>query len=160
MDAITYTSIGVIHSPFTETAGMPLQAVAAAGVAGTIELEPAYAAGLRDLEGVSHLFLLYHLHRIEGFALEVTPFRVEQTQGIFATRSPKRPNATGLSVVRLVSVAGCTLAIEDVDVLDGTPVLDIKPYVPAFDVRETERIGWLATTVARVHEVRADRRFG
>jgi tRNA-Thr(GGU) m(6)t(6)A37 methyltransferase TsaA len=157
---VTFTPIGTIHSPFGETRGMPLQPIAASGIAGSIVLDPAYAAGLRDIEGFSHLILLYHLHRTQGYALEVTPFLDDQVHGIFATRSPKRPNAIGLSVVRLVAVDGCTLSIEDVDVLDGTPLLDIKPYVPAFDARAAERIGWLATTVARVHEVRADQRFG
>jgi tRNA-Thr(GGU) m(6)t(6)A37 methyltransferase TsaA len=159
MQPITYTPIGTIRTPWTEMAGMPLQSVAAEGVAGSIEELPAYAAGLRDIEGFSHLILLYHLHRMTGYALDVTPYLDTATHGIFATRSPKRPNSIGFSVVRLIGVEGTTLTIADVDMLDGTPLLDIKPYVPAFDHREAERMGWFATRAAQVHTTRADERF-
>jgi tRNA-Thr(GGU) m(6)t(6)A37 methyltransferase TsaA len=159
MTPITYLPIGVIHTPWTEMAGMPLQSVAAVGVAGTVAIAPEYAPGLRDIEGFSHLILLYHLHRMTGSALEVTPYLDTQTHGVFATRSPKRPNPVGFSVVRLVGVDGCTLAIEDVDMLDGTPLLDLKPYVPAFDHRDTNRVGWLGESALNVHTTRADERF-
>ncbi len=159
MNDVVFTPIGVIHTPWTEMAGMPLQAVAAQGVTGTITIAPEYAAGLRDLDGFSHLILLYHLHQMTGHQLEVTPYLDTVTRGIFATRSPKRPNPIGFSVVRLLSVAGETLTIADVDMLDGTPLLDLKPYVPAFDAHATERIGWFATNVEKVHRVRADERF-
>ncbi|MGI8854292.1 MAG: tRNA (N6-threonylcarbamoyladenosine(37)-N6)-methyltransferase TrmO [Thermomicrobiales bacterium] len=159
MDEICYTPIGVIHTPWTEMAGTPLQSVAADGVAGSIDLLPAYAAGLRDVEGFSHLILLYHLHRMTGFALDVTPYLDTATHGIFATRSPKRPNPIGFSVVRLTGVEGATLRITDVDMLDGTPLLDIKPYVPTFDHRDAERTGWFASRAAHVHTTRADERF-
>lgn len=157
---ICYTPIGLIRSPYQKPAGMPIQAVAAKGIAGSIELEPAYQAGLQDIDGFSHLILVYHLHLIRGADLTVMPFLDDQPHGIFATRSPKRPNAIGLSVVRLVRVEGCVLHIEDVDVVDGTPLLDIKPYVPTFDVRETTTIGWFQQKVDQVSQVRADRRFG
>lgn len=156
---ISYTPIGYVHSPFQQTVGMPIQAVAARGVPGRIELAPEYHAGLQDIEEFEYLILLYHLHRIEGASLTVTPFLDHQPHGIFATRSPKRPNPIGLSVVRLVKVEGLILHIEDVDVLDGTPLIDIKPYVPDFDVRETKRIGWFAKNVSEVNHVRADDRF-
>jgi tRNA-Thr(GGU) m(6)t(6)A37 methyltransferase TsaA len=159
MAPITYQPIGTIRTPWTEMAGMPLQAVAAEGVRGTIEIVPEYAAGLRDLDGFSHLILLYHLHRMTGYALEVTPFLDTETRGVFATRSPKRPNPIGLSVVRLVGVAGSIVTIEDADMLDGTPLLDLKPYVPAFDHRPADRIGWFAGNLAKVHTIRADERF-
>jgi tRNA-Thr(GGU) m(6)t(6)A37 methyltransferase TsaA len=160
LDAITYMPIGVVHSPFTALEGMPLQTIAAQGVAGSIELAPALHAGLKDLEAFSHLILLTHLHRMAGYALEVTPYLDDQPHGIFATRSPRRPNPIGLSAVRLIAVENGTLLIEDVDILDGTPLLDLKPYVPAFDARATERIGWFAGRLDRVHTTRADERFG
>jgi tRNA-Thr(GGU) m(6)t(6)A37 methyltransferase TsaA len=159
MDAITYTPIGVVHSPFTTLEGMPLQTIAAQGIPGSVELEPAFREGLKDLEAFSHLILLTHLHRMTGYALEVTPYLDDQPHGIFATRSPRRPNPLGLSVVRLIAIEEGRLLIEDVDLLDGTPLLDLKPYVPAFDARETERIGWFAGRVERVHTTRADERF-
>ena len=159
MDPITYTPIGIVHTPFTSMDGMPLQTIAAQGVEGTIELEPEFLDGLKDLEAFSHLILLTHLHRMTGFALEVTPYLDDQPHGIFATRSPRRPNPLGLSIVRLIAVEGCMLRIEDIDLLDGTPLLDLKPYVPAFDVRETEKIGWFSGRVERVHTTRADERF-
>jgi tRNA-Thr(GGU) m(6)t(6)A37 methyltransferase TsaA len=160
MDPITYTPIGLVHSPFTTLEGMPLQTIAARGVRGSIELDPDFREGLRDLEAFSHLILLTHLHRMVGYALEVTPYLDDRTHGIFATRSPRRPNPLGLSVVRLIAIEDGILLIEDVDVVDGTPLLDLKPYVPAFDARETERIGWFAGRVDRVHTTRSDDRHG
>ncbi len=159
MEPITYTPIGIVHSPFTTLEGMPLQTIAAEGARGSVEIEPEFQEGLKDLEAFSHIILLTHLHRMSGFSLVVTPYLDDQTHGIFATRSPRRPNSLGLSVVRLVAVEGCTLLIEDVDVLDGTPLLDLKPYVPAFDARVTERIGWFADRLDRLHTTRSDRRF-
>ena len=159
METIALTPLGRLHTPYTEPAGMPIQAVGAAGVPGWIELDPDYAAGLSDLAGFEYLILIYHLHRVGSARLAVTPFLDTQPRGIFATRSPQRPNALGLSIVRLVSVAGTRVDIEDVDMLDGTPLLDIKPYVPAFDVRTTDRIGWFAGKVDQVYQARADNRF-
>jgi len=159
MEEILYRPIGVIRSPFQDTRNMPIQPAGARGVAGTVEVEPTYADGLRDLEGFSHIILIYHFHRASGYALEVRPFLDDTPRGLFATRAPRRPNPVGLSVVRLVRVEGCILHIEDVDVVDGTPLLDIKPYVPEFDVREGERIGWLTDRVTRAHRARADDRF-
>lgn len=109
MQAISYTPIGVIRSPFATLAGMPIQTVAATGVAATVELDPSYAAGLADIDGFSYLLLITHLHLMQGFALEVTPFMDTQPHGVFATRSPRRPNPIGLSIVRLVRVEGATL---------------------------------------------------
>ena len=159
MDTVTYTPIGVIRSPYTDIAGMPVQASGAVGVVGTIELDPAYAAGLRDIQGFSHVILLCHLHLIREPALEVVPFLDTVSHGVFATRSPKRPNPIGLSVVRLLAVHGTHLAIEGIDVIDGTPVLDLKPYVPTFDAVAAERIGWYAGKLDRIGEVRSDSRF-
>ena len=136
---------------------MPLQSVA--GAAGQIEIEPELAPGLKDLDGFSHLFVLSHLHAGGASGLEVLPFLDDTPRGIFATRSPRHPNPIGLSVVRLLAVEGTVLSVSGLDLLDGTPVLDLKPYVPAFDVFEAERTGWLERAAARVHEVRADGRF-
>ena len=135
MEPVTYRPIGVVRSPYTALTGMPLQPVAAPDVAGTVEVAPEFQAGLRDIAGFSHLILLYHLHEMEGYALEVRPFLDEEEHGIFATRAPKRPNSIGLSVMRLEREGG-TLHITGVDILDGTPLLDIKPHVPLFDSLE------------------------
>jgi tRNA-Thr(GGU) m(6)t(6)A37 methyltransferase TsaA len=159
MEAISYTPIGVIHTPFTELVGMPLHTIAAPGVRGTVELDPALAPGLQDIGGFAYLILIYHQHLSRGSTLIVTPFLDTQPHGVFATRSPTHPNPIGISVVRLIGVEGSTLLIEEVDMLDGTPLLDIKPYVPAFDARATEQIGWYAANVQNVHTKRADDRF-
>ena len=159
LDPVVFRPIGVIRTPFADTDGMPVQAVGATGVAGTIELDPAYAEGLADLDEFSHLTLLYHLHRMTGARLTVTPYMDDRPHGLFATRSPARPNPIGLSTVRLIGIEGTTLRIEDVDMLDGTPLLDIKPYVPQLDDRAEPRIGWYLGRVDRVGETKADRRF-
>ena len=159
MQPITYTPIGVVRSPFTTQAGTPLHTIAAPDVTGSVELDPAYAAGLLDLEGFSHLWLLVHLHKVHGHTLTVTPYLDTQPHGVFATRAPRRPNPIGLSLVRLVAVEPARLQIAELNLLDGTPVLDIKPYVPLFDQRETDRIGWYAGTIEQVRTTRADDRF-
>jgi tRNA-Thr(GGU) m(6)t(6)A37 methyltransferase TsaA len=160
LEPVTYQPIGVIHTPFTDVDGMPIQPVAAAGVRGTIDLDPGFAAGLLDLDGFSHLILLYHLHEVRAPRLTVTPFLDDRPHGIFATRSPARPNPVGLSTVRLVRVLGSAIEIEDVDMLDGTPLLDIKPYIPAFDDRAGARVGWFTGRLDRLVDARADGRFG
>ncbi len=159
MQEIRYRPIGVIHSPFKQTKGMPIQPAGARGVAGTVEVIPEYGDGLKDLEGFSHIFLLYHFHLSQGYSLMVKPYLDDSLRGVFATRAPRRPNAIGISVVRLVGIEGCTLHIEDLDIADSTPLLDIKPYVPEFDSREVERTGWLAGKAEKVAEVGADERF-
>lgn len=151
--------IGVIRTPFTEAAGTPIQPAGAAGVAGTVELLPAFVAGLQDLDGFSHIILLYLFDRSDGYALQVTPFMDETPRGLFATRAPKRPNPIGLSVVKLDRIAGRVLHVKGVDMLDETPLLDIKPYVPAFDAPSTVRTGWLEQANASVRDKRADNRF-
>ena len=159
MEEIKYKPIGLIHSPFKDPKGMPIQPAGAKGIAGTIEIDTEYADGLRDLEEFSHIILLYHFHLSNGYSLVVKPFMDDASHGVFSTRAPRRPNSIGLSVVKLAKIEGFTLYIEDVDVVDGTPLLDIKPYVPEFDVTKVERIGWLSTKADRVHEVKADERF-
>lgn len=138
---------------------MPIQPAGAKGVAGTIEIESEYCDGLFDLHEFSHIILIYHFHRSRGYSLRVKPFMDENFHGVFATRAPKRPNPIGISVVKLIKVEGCILYIEDVDVLDGTPLLDIKPYVTKFDVIKVERIGWLSKKADKAYKAKADERF-
>ena len=159
MKEVRYKPIGIIHSPFKDIEGMPIQPSGAQGIAGTVEIEPAYADGLKDLEGFSHIILLYHFHLSKGYSLEVKPFLDNALRGVFSTRAPRRPNAMGLSVVRLLRIEGSVLHIEDVDIVDGTPLLDIKPYVPEFDVREVVKTGWLSERAYKVSEIKSDERF-
>lgn len=142
MREIRYTPIGIIRSPFKDIEGMPIQPTGARGIAGTVEVKRDYADGLEDLEGFSHIYLIYHFHLSQGYSLKVRPFLDDSMRGVFATRAPRRPNGVGISVVRLVGIEGCVLHIEDLDIVDGTPLLDIKPYVPDFDRREDTRTGW------------------
>ena len=153
--------IGTVHSPFPEPVGVPIQpsrADGADGAEGTVELLPEYGEGLCDLDGFSHIVLVTWLHRSEGFRLKTVPFLDTEERGLFSTRSPRRPNPIGLSVVRLLSVEGCTLKVADLDLVDGTPVLDIKPYIEEFDVRPDFRSGWVGRS--KVKRRIADDRFG
>lgn len=154
-----YQPIGVIHSPFKDIKGMPIQPPGAAGIRGTVEVWPEFAEGLKDLGGFSHIILIYHFHRVRESRLIVVPFLDPQPRGIFATRAPKRPNPIGLSIVGLLRVERNFLHIENVDILDGTPLLDIKPYVPEFDDHPAARVGWLEKTKGLVRKKRSDDRF-
>jgi tRNA-Thr(GGU) m(6)t(6)A37 methyltransferase TsaA len=151
--------IGYLRTPFADPTGMPIQPAGAKGVRGTLEVLPEFCGGLADLEGFSRIILLYRFHRSRGYSLRVVPFLDDCERGVFATRAPRRPNPIGLSVVRLVAIEGCRLEVEDVDVLDGTPVLDIKPYVSSFDAYPDERCGWFDDCGRDVRDARADRRF-
>jgi len=142
IQAIMLHSIGVISSPYKRAEETPIQPVYALGVKGTAELFPEYADGLRDLEGFSHIYLIYYFHKAKSAQLIVKPFLEDVPRGVFATRAPRRPNPIGFSLVRLVKIEGNVLYLEDVDVLDGTPLWDIKPYIPRFDHRENVRCGW------------------
>lgn len=159
MKTIQYKPIGLIHSPYKNTKGMPIQPSGAMGVKGTVEIEPEYIDGLQDIEGFSHIILLYHFHLAQGYSLKVTPFLDHNQHGVFATRAPKRPNSIGLSIVKLVDVEDNILHIEDVDIVDKTPLLDIKPYVPFFDYRNTKKVGWLTEVMLRSIITKADDRF-
>jgi len=136
-----------------------IQPKGAAGIQGTVEVFPEFAAGLKDLDGFSHVILIYHFHQVQEAKLVVTPFLDSQPRGVFATRAPKRPNPIGLSVVKLLGIEGNLLRVENVDILDGTPLLDIKPYVPEFDQYSAERVGWLAREKEKVRHKRSDSRF-
>lgn len=157
MEPIAIQPIGVIHSPFRAVAGAPIQPVYAPDAAGTVRVAEAYAEGLRDLAGFERLWLLYRFDRASAPRLSVVPFRDAVARGVFATRAPCRPNGIGLSCVRLVAVRGLELDILGVDVLDETPLLDIKPYVPAFDAFPGARAGWF--DVAAETRTSADARF-
>jgi tRNA-Thr(GGU) m(6)t(6)A37 methyltransferase TsaA len=154
-----YKPIGVIHTPFREVKGTPIQPTGAEGIKGVIEINEEYVLGLKDLEGFSHLILLYHFHLTDGYSLLVRPYLDKTVHGVFATRIPGRPNPIGLSIVQLVKIEENSIQIQDVDIIDGTPLLDIKPYVPAFDLRETNKIGWLTDRVKNVTHVRSDGRL-
>lgn len=154
-----FQPIGVIRSPFQTRDGMPIQPPGAAGVEGRVEVAPEYAEGLLDLDGFSHVVLLYLFHRSEGFDLRVAPFLDRTPHGLFATRAPRRPNPIGLSVVALEGIEDNVLRVSGIDVLDGTPLLDIKPYVPAFDAPSGCRSGWLEEVGDRARETRSDDRF-
>lgn len=152
--------IGVIHSPFASLEEMPIQPASRAAAPGTAEVFPGFQAGLKDLEGFSHIILLYWLHRAGPAKLQVTPFLDQAAHGVFATRAPARPNPIGLSIVALVSIEGGLLHIANLDILDGTPLLDIKPYVPQFDhPAGPHAIGWLQESVANLDSTRSDERF-
>ena len=154
-----YKAIGVIHSPFGEPKGTPLQAAAAEGVEGSVEVFPEYADGLRDIEGFSHVILLYHFHLAKPGSLSVKPFLDNVRRGVFATRAPSRPNRIGLSVARLQRVDGNAIYVQDVDIVEGTPLLDIKPYVPQLDPRGQVRIGWMGRRMGELPVKRDDGRF-
>src|SRR4030065_513034 len=156
MKKIVYQPIGTIHSPFQTIQGMPIQPAGAKGVQRTVEINPEYVDGLQDLDGFSHIILIYHFHLSKGYSLKVKPFMDENLRGVFAPRAPKRPNPIGISVVKLRKIEGNILNIEDVDIVDGTPMLDIKPYVPEFDVQEIEKIGWLSQKAEKVHKFKSD----
>ena len=156
---IVYTTIGVIHSPHSTLEDMPIQPTGATGVKGTIEVFEDFHAGLKDLDGFSHIILLYHFHRSHSFNLHVVPFMDSEPRGLFATRAPKRPNPIGLSVVKLNQIEGGVLYIQNVDILDGTPLLDIKPYVPEFDAQVEVRTGWLEEARKTVSNWKSDDRF-
>jgi tRNA (adenine37-N6)-methyltransferase len=159
MEPIGYKPIGIIETPFNDREGMPIQAAGGAGVRGRIRLFAEYGPGLQDLDGFSHLILIYHFHLTRDSQLVVTPFLDTTPRGVFATRSPNHPNPIGISIVRLLEIRGTTLEVEDLDIVNGTPLLDIKPYVPAFDHRQPEKVGWLAKAGAAAKQTRADKRF-
>jgi tRNA-Thr(GGU) m(6)t(6)A37 methyltransferase TsaA len=141
-ESVTYRPIGVIRSPHTDPAKCPIQPRYARGIEGRIEIDPAFEEGLDDLDGFSHIVLLFHLHRANPHRLKVVPFFDDVPRGVFSTRAPSRPNPIGMSVVRLLRRDGCVLHIADVDVLDGTPLLDIKPHVERFGIDGPIRSGW------------------
>jgi tRNA-Thr(GGU) m(6)t(6)A37 methyltransferase TsaA len=147
---ITYQAIGIIHSPFADPGLTPIQSQGAKGTTGKVELFEKHAEGLDDLDGFSHIILIYQFHLSKGFSLKVIPYLDKQERGVFATRAPRRPNAIGISVVQLEYIDGNILYIKDLDIVNGTPLLDIKPYVPQFEQGGNVRIGWLEKNIDRL----------
>ena len=160
MDTFNYQPIGIIHSPFKGREGTPIQAIGAIGVRAEVEIFAEYVEGLQDLEGFSHIILLYHCHLSQTYKLKVKPFLDDVERGLFATRAPARPNPIGMSLVRLMRIENATIYIQDIDIIDKTPLLDIKPFVPDFDVRKAERTGWLEKKAANAEKISDDGRFG
>jgi tRNA-Thr(GGU) m(6)t(6)A37 methyltransferase TsaA len=134
--------VGIIHSPFKSRAETPIQPSRSAAT-GQVEVFKEYQEGLKDIEGFSHIVLIYWFHKAEGYALKVKPFLDDTLRGVFATRAPNRPNQIGISVVRLLELKENILYVKGIDVLDGTPLIDIKPYVPDFESVEKVKIGWI-----------------
>lgn len=158
--SFVFAPIGVIRSPFTEPTGTPIQPLGVEPAMGELVVDEAYGEGLEDLDGFSHIYLIYVFHRAGPPRLSVVPFLDTVARGVFATRAPSRPNPIGLSLVRLIGRDGCTLAIEGVDMLDGTPVLDIKPHIPSLEPSAGVRLGWLEGKAAAMAAQTADDRFG
>ncbi len=159
MHEIKYKQIGIIHSPFKEPKGTPIQPSGAHGIIGSVEVFPEYAEGLKDLDGFSHIILIYNFHLVSHWELLTKPFMDDQLHGVFSTRASARPNSIGLSTVRLINIKENILSIQDVEIVDGTPLLDIKPYVPEFDIRKVEKIGWLEKNIHKLNKSKDDERF-
>lgn len=160
MEEFRYRPIGVIRSEHKGKADIPIQSAFGKDSKGRVEVSPEFAAGLRDIEGFSHVILIYHFHLSNGYELSVKPFLDDEEHGLFTTRSPKRPNPIGFSVVKVEKVEGNVLHVSEVDIIDGTPLLDIKPYVAEFDSRNTEKQGWLEGKIEEGKTYLSDRRFG
>lgn len=154
-----FTSIGYIQTPFFTPANTPIQPAAAQEVKGTVVINEEYLPALKDLDGFSHIVLVYFFDRAKSPELEVKPFMDTQTHGLFATRAPSRPNPIGISVVKLVKIDKNKLTVQGVDMLDNTPLLDIKPYVPAFAAGTANRFGWLEKNIWKMKTTRDDGRF-
>lgn len=159
MQKIVYKPIGVIHSGYKQIEGVPIQGALSRNSKGKVEVFPEYKAGLKGLEEFSHIILLYHFHLAKGYSLLSKPFLENEKHGIFAIRAPKRPNPIGFSTVKLEKIVENILHISEVDIVDGTMLLDIKPYVSKFDVRIGTKDGWLAETLEGVKEHKSDNRY-
>jgi tRNA-Thr(GGU) m(6)t(6)A37 methyltransferase TsaA len=156
---MNFKPIGIVHSPFKEAIGTPIQPKAAKGIEGTVEVFTEFADGLADLDGFSHIILICNFHLVQKPKLKVIPYMDDQQRGVFSTRAPNRPNPIGISVVRLNRIENNILYIQDIDIIDGTPLLDIKPYVPEFDSKEDIKIGWLEKKVNKLSTSKDDGRF-
>ncbi|MFW6141246.1 MAG: tRNA (N6-threonylcarbamoyladenosine(37)-N6)-methyltransferase TrmO [Candidatus Saliniplasma sp.] len=159
MQEIIYKPIGIIHTVNKDPKGTPIQPRGAEGFKGKVEVLPEYKNGLKDLEGFSNIILLYHFHLSKKHELQIKPYMDDEKRGVFSMRGPSRPNPIGLSVVRLMKIDENILEISDVDIVDGTPLLDIKPYVPRFDIYDVDSYGWLEENVHKLDRTRDDGRF-
>ena len=158
-DEIIYKPIGIIHSPFKTIEGIPIQPAAAKEIQGEVKINKEYSMGLNSLEEFSHIILIYHFHLTNGYKLKVIPFMDDVEHGLFATRAPSRPNPIGISVVKLKSISDNVIKVENIDVIDGTPLLDIKPYVSRFDNVSEEQNGWLSKGKNDIESMKSDKRF-
>lgn len=156
---MTLEPIGTIHTPYTSLEQMPIQPKGAADVIGTLVIHALYKEGLKDLDGFSHVYILYHFHKATRSELLVTPFMDTEVRGVFATRSPLRPSHIGMSVTQIISVEDNIVTLKGIDVLDETPLLDIKPYIPQFDAVTNVKTGWMKKNDAEVAEASSDSRF-
>jgi tRNA (adenine37-N6)-methyltransferase len=159
MKEIIYKPIGIIHSPFKNPKGTPIQPVAAKNTEGIVEVFSEYTEGLLDLTGFSHIILLFHCHLSSKLFLKVKPYMDNIEHGVFATRAPSRPNSIGLSIVNLIKIEKNLIYIKDIDIVDGTPLLDIKPYVEKFDFRKDSKKGWLKKNIEKLSKAKDDGRF-
>jgi tRNA-Thr(GGU) m(6)t(6)A37 methyltransferase TsaA len=155
----TIESIGIIHTPHKSIENMPIQPKGAVGIEGYVDVDKQYAEGLKDLDGFSHIYLIYFFHKATRTELQVKPFMDTQTRGVFATRAPLRPNHIGLSIVRLKYIKNNRLMVSDIDILDNTPLIDIKPYVEHFDRVAGSQSGWLTASEQEIQDKRSDCRF-
>jgi tRNA-Thr(GGU) m(6)t(6)A37 methyltransferase TsaA len=158
MKSVKYKPIGVIHSPFKDRTGIPHQAARAPEITAKIEIFEEYIDGLSDLDGFSHIIVIFHLHLIQKGSLRAHPPSDNKERGVFATRSPSRPNPIGISIVRLESIDRNILSISRVDMVDGTPVLDIKPYIPDLNPKKGIRVGWLKSKIKGTNKNKPDNR--
>lgn len=158
-EKIKIKPIGIIHSPFKKMKGTPIQSSITKEAKGTIEIFPEFTDGLKDLEGFSHIQLLFYFHLSKKFKLKVKPYMDDQFHGVFATRAPSRPNSIGLSIVELIKIDGNILHIKNMDMIEGTPLLDIKPFVSKFDDAKVEKIGWLENKIHKLNKTKDDGRF-
>jgi tRNA-Thr(GGU) m(6)t(6)A37 methyltransferase TsaA len=156
---IKFKPIGTIYSPFKEPLGVPIQTSGAKGIEGSVEVFAEFLEGLKDIDGFSHIILIYYFHLSKKPSLLVTPFMDKHQHGIFATRAPARPNPIGFSVVKLEKVEGNLLLVKDIDIVNGTPLLDIKPCVPQFDFSKVTKTGWLENADKDIADVKDDGRF-
>ncbi|MBT3321220.1 MAG: tRNA (N6-threonylcarbamoyladenosine(37)-N6)-methyltransferase TrmO [Anaerolineae bacterium] len=157
--SITYSPIGIIHSPFTKLSGMPIQPTSESSAKGHLEIFSEFAEGLKDLDGFSHIYLIYHLHKATSAKLQLKPFLDNKPHGVFSTRAPRRPNPIGLSLVKIARVQENFIYIENIDILNKTPLLDIKPYIPEFEGAHEIRIGWLENSKGNITKKKSDERF-
>lgn len=156
---MNFRTIGVIHTPFKNKTGMPIQPLGANGIKGRIEVFNEYRNGLKDLDGFSKIILIFNFHKSNGYKLQVRPFMDETERGVFSTRAPKRPNPIGLSIVNLEKIEKNIIYASNLDMLDNTPLIDIKPYVPEFDSYNNLNTGWLEKTQKNASKHKSDNRF-
>ncbi|MFC1885125.1 tRNA (N6-threonylcarbamoyladenosine(37)-N6)-methyltransferase TrmO [Thermodesulfobacteriota bacterium] len=160
MDSIEFVSIGIVRTPYKTKSGVPIQGVFGPDSEGEAEIFKEYEEGLKDIEGFSHIIIIYLFHLSQGYELVCRPYMEDKLHGVFSMRAPRRPNPIGFSVVKLRKRKGRTLYLSEVDMLDGTPILDIKPFVPKFDHREGTRVGWMKDSLRdKDHRKISDDRF-